>query len=70
MGGGSSWNDHVVLWGVGQMTMFDHDGGRGVKIPANLTTWYMDAPMGRCSSKAAAYIFLILSESDLISIRF
>ena len=31
--------------GVGQMTMFDHDGGRGgSKIPENLTTWYMDAP--------------------------
>ena len=26
------------------MTMFDHDGGRGVKISENLTTWYMDAP--------------------------
>ena len=24
------------------MTMFDHDGGRGVKISENLTTWYMD----------------------------
>ena len=30
--------------GVGQMTMFDHDGGRGVKNSENLTTWYMDAP--------------------------
>ena len=26
------------------MTMFDHDGGRGVKNSENLTTWYMDAP--------------------------
>ena len=33
------------LEGVGQMTMFDHDGGRGVKISENLTTWYMDAPL-------------------------
>ena len=33
------------LEGVGQMTMFDHDGGRGVKISENLTTWYMDAPI-------------------------
>ena len=29
-------------WGVGQMTMFDHDrgsGGRVIKISENLTTW-------------------------------
>ena len=30
--------------GIGQMTMFDHEGGGGVKISENLTTWYMDAP--------------------------
>ena len=30
--------------GVGQMTMFDHEG-EGVKISENLTTWYMDAPL-------------------------
>ena len=35
------------LKGVGQMTMFDHDGGRGVKISENLTTWYMDGPKPR-----------------------
>ena len=31
--------------GVGQMTMFDHDGGGGSKFPKNLTTWYMDDPI-------------------------
>ena len=27
------------------MTMFDHEGGGGVKISENLTTWYMDGPL-------------------------
>ena len=26
------------------LTMFDHDGGRGIKISENLTTWYMIDP--------------------------
>ena len=30
---GGSWIDHVVSRGVGQMTMFDHDGGGGPKFP-------------------------------------
>ena len=37
----------ITTWyyrGVGQMTMFDHEGGGGVKISENLTTWYIDAP--------------------------
>ena len=33
--------------GVGQMTMFDNDGGGGVKISKNLATWYMDAPRAK-----------------------
>ena len=32
--------------GVGKMTMFDHEGGGGVKISENLTTWYINAPVG------------------------
>ena len=36
-----------ILYGVGQMTMFDHNGGKGVKIPENLTAWYMDAPLSK-----------------------
>ena len=43
--GGGSWNDHLVSRGFGQMTMFDHEGWRGVKISKNLITWYMDAPI-------------------------
>ena len=45
VGGGVPGLTTWFLEGVGQMTMFDHDGGReGVKISENLTTWYMDDP--------------------------
>ena len=38
----TTWFDR----GIGKMTMFDHEGGGGVKISENLTTWYIDAPVG------------------------
>ena len=42
--GEGSRNDHVVSRvGVGQMTMFDHEG-EGVKISENMVMWFMDAP--------------------------
>ena len=45
-GGGPGLTTWFLEW-VGQMTMFDYDGGRGVKISENLTTWYMDGPLPR-----------------------
>ena len=39
---------------IDQMTMFDHDGGGGVKIFENLTTWYMDAPYRKIGKMSQA----------------
>ena len=35
---------NLQIGGIGQMTTFDHEGGREVKISENLTTWYMNDP--------------------------
>ena len=43
--GQNSEKSSIFPEGVGKMTTFDREGGRGeVKISENLTTWYMDAP--------------------------
>ena len=42
------WGPRMTTWfyrGVGQMTMFDHNGGGRVEISENLSTWYMDASL-------------------------
>ena len=41
LGGGVPGMTTWYYRGVDQMTMFDHEGGGGVKISENLTTWYM-----------------------------